>query len=72
MSMTKTKIVDTKDVKCFNIISKQTDRKFGEECGRLLLKKNSIGKVEGEIKCNRCSALYDIRNGKIYLIERGK
>jgi len=66
----KQNIMNTNDVKCFNIVSNPDDKRFGLECGRLLLKKNSAGKVAGEIKCNRCHALYDIKDGKINLIER--
>jgi len=60
------------DIKCFNIISNTNDKKFGQECAKLLLKKNSVGKVAGQIKCSRCHALYDIKNDDIILIERGK
>lgn len=59
-----------KDIKCFNIISNENDKKFGQECGRLLLKKNSENEVAGEIKCNRCGALYDIKNNNIRLISK--
>ena len=65
-------VEDSKDIRCFNIVSNESDKRFGLECGRLLLKKNSLGNVAGEIKCNRCNAIYDIKDKNIILIERSK
>lgn len=59
-------------VKCFNIISKERDPKIGMECERKLLNKNSDGKVAGEIKCLRCGAIYDIKDGELILINQGE
>lgn len=56
-------------IRCFNIISKETDIKFGEKCNQRLLHKNSNGDVAGEIKCPRCKALYEIRDEYLILIE---
>lgn len=70
--MDMTKSTNSNDVKCFNIIGNERDRRFGLECGRLLLKKNSEGKVAAQIKCSRCGALYDIKNGNVILINRRK
>lgn len=58
------------DVKCFNIISDPNDKRFGQECGKLLFRKNSEGMAAGQIKCNRCKALYDIKDNEIIFIER--
>jgi hypothetical protein len=58
-------------VRCFNIISDDQDPKFGMECERKLLHKNSDGQVAGEIKCLRCHAVYDIKNGDLILINSG-
>lgn len=68
----KQKIKNSREVKCFNVISNEKDPRFGLQCNRLLICKNSEGEVSGEIKCPRCGALYDIRNGEIYLIQRRK
>jgi len=57
-------------IRCINIISKETDIKYGEKCNQRLLHKNSNGDVAGEIKCPRCKALYEIRDGFLILIER--
>ena len=59
-------------VRCFNIISDESDPKFGMECERKLLHKNSIGIVAGEIKCLRCGALYDIKEDDLILINSGE
>lgn len=59
-------------IKCFNIISNEGDPKFGMECERKLLHKNSQGEVAGEIKCMRCGALYDIKNGELILLNIGE
>ncbi len=59
-------------IKCFNIISDEHDPKFGMECERKLLYKNSEGKVAGEIKCLRCGTLYDIKNDELILINSGE
>lgn len=59
------------EIKCFSIISNPKDRHYGEKCGRLLMKKNSKDKAAGQIKCQRCKAIYDIVDGKITLISRG-
>jgi len=59
-------------IKCFNIISNEHDPKFGMECERKLLYKNSNGEVAGEIKCLRCGALYDIKNNELVLINSGE
>jgi len=61
-----------KAVRCFNIISNDGDPKFGMECERKLLYKNSQGEVAGEIKCLRCGAVYDIKNGELILINSGE
>ena len=62
----------TRVVRCFNIISEESDPKFGLECERKLLHKNSEGNVAGEIKCLRCHAIYDIKNGDLILINSGE
>ena len=61
-----------KAVRCFNIISRERDSKFGMECERTLLLKNSNGDVAGEIKCLRCGAIYDIKNDELILINSGE
>lgn len=57
-------------IRCFNIISKETDPKYGEACDQRLLHKNSKKQVAGEIKCRRCNALYEIMDGFLILKER--
>jgi hypothetical protein len=57
-------------IRCFNIVSKESDIKFGQVCDQRLLHKNSDGKVAGEIKCPRCKALYEIQDDKLILKER--
>lgn len=61
-----------KEIKCFNIITNPKDKKCGRECGRLLIKTNSMGKVMGQIKCPRCKAIYDITENKIKMISKGE
>ena len=55
-------------IRCFNIIIKDRDKKAGEKCNARLLDKNSLGEVAGRIKCPRCNALFEIANNYIYLI----
>ena len=62
----------TRRIKCFNIISDEHDPKFGMECERTLLYKNSEGEAAAEIKCLRCDALYDIKNGELILLNSGE
>ena len=59
------------EIRCFNIISKENKKNFGLKCGRLLLMKNSDGKAAGKIKCSRCGAIYEIKDGYMNLIDRG-
>jgi len=61
----------TREVHCFNIINNKKDKKYGMVCERLLICRNSDNSVAGEIKCPRCSALYDIKNDELILINRG-
>lgn len=56
-------------IRCYNIIKDKHDRRFGLECNRLLMRRNSDGKAAGEIKCPICGALYDIKDDKIFLIK---
>ncbi len=65
------KQIKSDEIRCFNIITNKKDRRYGLQCNRLLLKKNSKGKVSGEIKCSQCGAKYEIIDGKIILIDRG-
>ena len=65
----KTKIGNSIEVRCVNIINKKTDPKYGLKCNQRLLHKNSEGDVAGEIKCKRCGALYDIKNNDLILIK---
>jgi phage FluMu protein Com len=44
--------------------------KFGLECGKLLMKKNSAMKVAGEIVCPRCKTHYEIKDNKISIINK--
>ena len=57
-------------IRCFNIVSKETDIKFGQVCDQRLLHKNAAGNVAGEIKCQRCKALYEISENYLILKER--
>ena len=50
------------EIRCISAITKDNDKKFGEKCGKLLLKVNSRGRAAGEIQCSRCHALYEIKN----------
>jgi len=65
------KAIRDNEVRCFGIIAKKENKKYGQECGRLLLKRNSEGYVAGEIKCPICGSLYDIKLDKIILISIG-
>lgn len=68
--MTLKKSLNNKNViRCFNIISKVDDKKYGQECGRILLEKNSDGNVAGIIKCGRCNAIYEIKDNYLILKE---
>ena len=60
------------EIKCFNIITNKKDKHYGEKCNRLLLKKNSMDRAAGQIRCPRCKALYEIIDNKIKLISRGE
>ncbi len=57
-------------VRCFNIISREKDPKFGLKCKNTLIYKNSVGEVAGEIKCIRCGAIYEMIDGYLKLIKR--
>jgi uncharacterized protein YbaR (Trm112 family) len=64
------KIKETQTVvRCFNIVSKSTDPKYGQICEQRLIHKNSAGEVAGEIKCRRCGALYEIKDNYLILKE---
>jgi len=58
------------EIRCFNIITNIKDRKFGEQCDRLLIKKNNSNNVAGELMCMRCKAIYEIDNNYITLKKR--
>lgn len=62
------KKIKSNEIRCFNIIHNERDNRFGLECKRLLLCKNSNQKAAGEIKCPRCGAYYEIIDNKIKLI----
>jgi len=57
-------------IRCINIVSKESDIKFGETCDQRLLHKNADGVVAGEIKCPRCKALYEISKNLLILKQR--
>lgn len=58
-------------IRCWNIIIKDKDKRAGEKCNARLLDKNSLGQVAGRIKCHRCNAVFEIANGYMYLIKTG-
>jgi len=58
-------------IKCFNVINNKNDKRFGLQCGQLLMKRNSLGDAAGEIKCRVCKAKYEILSNELILIERG-
>jgi len=60
-----------KVIKCRNIVSNKKDPKYGLACERILLHRNSVGKVAGQIKCIRCGSLFDIQNNELILIKSG-
>jgi len=59
-----------KEVRCFNIVSKETDSRFGLQCNQKLCHKNSEGQIALEIKCRRCGALYEIINNQMILLSK--
>lgn len=59
--------IKTHEIRCFNIVTNPRDSRYGLECTRLLICVNSDGDAAGSIKCPRCGALYEMKNGYIYL-----
>ncbi len=53
---------DQTEIRCISPITKEKDKKFGEQCDKLLMKVNSRNRAAGEIQCSRCHALYEIKN----------
>ena len=70
MSELKQSIKNEIEIRCFNVISNEKDKKYGLTCDQLLIKKNSLDEVAGEIKCKVCKAKYEIIQSEIILIER--
>lgn len=64
------KRISGKQIRCFNIIDNQKDPKFGMNCERLLLCTNSSGDAAGYIKCGRCGAYYELKDGFIHLTKK--
>jgi len=56
------------DIRCKNIISRQSDKRFGLTCNRFLMEVNSRGEAAGKIKCPRCGAIYEIKKGELILL----
>lgn len=57
-------------IRCINIITREGDPKIGLTCDLQLLRRNSKGEVNGEIKCRRCGGIMEIKNNKLILLER--
>lgn len=70
MSELKHSIKNEIEVRCFNVIKNEKDKRYGLPCGQLLMKKNSLDQAAGEIKCKSCKAVYEILNSETILIER--
>ena len=61
------KIDEAGKVRCYWMIKRKSDQKFGETCNRVLGEVNSKGQIAGKFLC-RCKAEYEIIDGKQNLI----
>lgn len=56
---------DDSNIKCYNVRQERGKHGHGEQCNRLLAKRNSRGEIAGEFACPICHIVYEVIENKM-------